>query len=101
MRIIARASRSGGGFQFGDRDAEFSARREEDRALYEIFELANIAGPGISGECLHRFGGNKGDGFVEAPAEFLDEIANEQGDIFRPLTESGDVNGENVEAVIE
>ena len=36
--------------EFGERNAELFAWREEDGTLDEIFEFANVAGPGIVGE---------------------------------------------------
>src|ERR1700735_1049263 len=76
-------------------------RREQHRALDEIFQLANIAGPGIACESFHGLSRHVGDGFVKAAAELLDEISDEQRNVFRALAESGNVNGKNVEAIVK
>ena len=53
------------------------------------------------GEGVHGLGGNVFDAFVELAAESLDEVADEEREIFGALAESGDLDGENVQAVEE
>ena len=52
-------------------------------------------------EGVHGVGGNVLDAFVELAAESLHEVANQQGEIFGALAKRGDLDGENIQAVIE
>jgi hypothetical protein len=98
---IGASGRKSGGFEFGKRNAQLFAGGEKNSALDKIFELADVAGPGIVREGVHGVGGNVLDGFVEAAADFLDEVADEEGNILAALAQRRDVDGENVEAVVE
>jgi hypothetical protein len=82
-------------------DLSSESGREKNSALHEIFELADVAGPGIVREGVHGVGGNVLDGFVEAAADFLDQVANEEGNVLATLAQRRDVDGENVEAIVE
>src|SRR5439155_8075719 len=64
-------------------------------------EFADIAGPGVLRESVHGVGGNIFDILIELAAEALHEVANEEGKIFGAFAESGNLDGENVEAVEE
>jgi len=52
-------------------------------------------------EGVHGVGGNVLDVFVELAAKSLDEVAHEERKIFGALAQRGDLNGENVQAVVE
>src|SRR5882757_6731055 len=93
--------RKGCGFQFSEGDAQLFAGREQDSALDEVFEFADVTRPGIMREGVHGICGNVFDILVELAAESLHEIANQQGEIFGTLAERGNLNGENIQAVIE
>src|SRR6266550_2250823 len=93
--------RKGCGFQFSEGDAQLFAGREQDSALDEVFEFADVTGPGIMREGVHGIGGNVFDILVELAAESLHEIANQQREIFGALAERGNLNGENIQTVIE
>ena len=85
--------------KFGDGDAKFFSWREQDGAFDEIFEFADVARPGVVDQRLHDRRGNVRDGFVLAAAEFLDEIADQERNVFRALAEGREMNGKDVEAV--
>src|ERR1700675_3022194 len=77
------------------------AGRENHRALQQVFEFTDIAGPGIVRKRVHGAGGNVLNLFIEAAAELLHEIADEERNVFRTLAQRGDLNGKNIEAVVE
>src|SRR5207245_2147745 len=90
-----------GGLELGERDAKVFPRREQDGALDEVFEFADVAGPGIVDERVHGVGGNVFNRFVQLAAVFLHEIAHEKRHVPRALAQRGRLNGENVQTVIE
>src|SRR6202030_1503532 len=57
--------------------------------------------PGVVGQRVHGVGGNVFDSFIEAAAEFLDKVADQQRHIFPALAQRGNLNGKNVEAVVQ
>jgi len=88
-------------FQLGERDTEFFAGAEEHGAFDEIFEFADVSRPRIVHERVHRVGGNVQHGFVEAAAEILDEVADEERDVFAAFAQRRNLNRKNVEAIVE
>src|SRR6266576_1279631 len=90
-----------GVFEFRERDAQLFAGREKHRAFNEILEFADVAGPGVALEGLHGVGGNVLHLFIEAAAESLHEVTYEQGNVFVALAQRRNLDGENVQAVIE
>src|SRR2546425_2133685 len=66
-----------------------------------ILQFADVAGPRVTCENVHGLGGDVFDLFVEAAAESLHEVADEERDVFVTLAERGDLNGKNVQAVIK
>src|ERR1700675_5137865 len=77
------------------------AGRENHRALQEVFEFTDVAGPRIVRKRVHGVGGNVLNLFIEAAAELLHEIADEERNVLRAFAQRGDLNGKNIEAVIE
>ncbi len=104
---IEEAERQGGsggqasGFQFGERDTQLFSGRKQDGAFDEVFEFADVAGPGIVRERVHGVGGNVFDVLVELAAESLNEVADKEGKIFGALAERGNLDGKDVQAVKE
>src|SRR5260221_5338088 len=50
--------------------------------------------------CVHGVGGDVLDVFVELAAKSLDEVAHKERKIFGALAQRGDLDGENVQAVV-
>src|SRR5713101_40491 len=100
-RVRACGGGEGGGFEFRDGDAELLAGGKKDGAFDQILQFADVAGPSVTCENVHGLGGDVFDLFVEAAAESLHEVADEERDVFVTLAERGDLNGENVQAVIK
>jgi len=53
------------------------------------------------GKGVHGVGGDVLDVFVELAAKSLDEVAHKERKIFGALAQRGDLDGENVQAVVE
>ncbi len=53
------------------------------------------------GQGVHGVGGNVLDVFVELAAESLHEVADQERDVFGALAERGDLDGKNIQAVVE
>jgi len=72
--------------QFWDRHFKHLAAREDYGTLDEILQFPNVSRPLPIRQGLHRGRRNRFDVFFHSPCELLDEEANEQGNIFFPLT---------------
>src|SRR5579863_6101518 len=94
-------ARRGAVQKFRNGDTEFLAGGQENSPLDQIFEFANVARPRVVSESFHGICGNVLNGFVEAAAKFLDEVADEERNVLGALAKRWDVNGKDVEAVEE
>src|ERR1700719_2606270 len=63
----------GGGLQFGERRLQNRARREDDRALNEVLQFADVARPLPAHQSFHGSRGNAGDGLSHLTGELADE----------------------------
>lgn len=87
--------------QFGQGRPEALAFGEDDGALDEIFEFANVSWPAPVDHDFDGLIGDEGDAFVHALGALLDEIADEEWNVFAAFAERRQVNGKNVEAVVK
>ena len=76
-----------GPLEFSHRSLEYRAGRDNDGALEEILQLANVPRPVVSTENLHRLGGNGVDPLVHPPGVLLDEVADQKGNIFAAVAQ--------------
>ncbi len=81
--------------------AEAVGVREQDGAFDDVFQFADIAGPGVGLEAGEGGGGEVGDGALEIDGVFAGEVLGEQGDVLAAVAEGWEVEGEDVEAVEE
>src|ERR1017187_1690002 len=98
------AGGGGGGFgalQFADGGVESGAGGDDDGALDEVLQLADVAGPVVALERVHGGGGDGGDFAVHAAGILLHEVAHQQRDVFAALAQRRDRDGKDVEAVIK
>src|SRR5205807_1000274 len=58
---------------------------EEDRALEDVLELANVARPAIRDELLHRVRLDAGDLLFQALVELVDEVPAQERNVRDPL----------------
>ncbi len=69
--------------------------------LDQMLELPDIAGPGIGHHHLHGLLGKSINLMAALMDIFVKKIFHEQGDIFRVLTKRWDMDGHNINAIIE
>src|ERR1700730_13868539 len=63
----------GGLFQFRQRRLQNRSRRQNDRALHEVLQFANVTRPIPPHQSFHGFRRNAGDGFFHLSRELTDE----------------------------
>ena len=63
------------------------ARRERDRALDDVLELAHVAGEGVGIERAQGVGREPADVLVVLAREALEEVARELGHVLAALAE--------------
>jgi hypothetical protein len=66
-----------------------------------MLELPDIAGPGIGHHHVHGLLGESINLIIALMAVFVKKILHEQGDIFRALTKRWDMDGHDINAIIE
>ena len=74
---------------------------EEDGAFDAVFEFADVAGPMVGDHHVDGGGGDASDGFVEFFGVLFDEEVGEEEDVVFAVAQRGEVDGEDVEAVVE
>src|SRR6185312_6779175 len=74
---------------------------EHDVALHQVFELADIAGPGVALHGREQLGGEGRGAALVAAAEFGDEVAGEGIEVFETLAQRRQLDADDVDAVIE
>ena len=89
------------GLEFGERNVEDSATRQNHGALEEVFELADVAWPWPAAERLHGLVGNGLDDSCPYGGCVCDKMANEHGDIARAVTQRRGKDRENLEPIKE
>ena len=77
------------------------AGAQQDGAFDNVFQLAHVAAPLIFLEKGQRFFGDGVDGFIIFPAVFVHEIFSQHGNVFRPLPEGGQLNGNDVQPIVQ
>ena len=71
------------------------------RSLDEILQLPHIAGPVIGLERFHGLRRDRLDAFLHPLGEFLSKVSDQQGNIFRALTQGRHRDRKDLEPVIE
>src|SRR5437660_513750 len=91
-QTLGRRERLAGGRRRGHRRRRHQRAGEvpvlqHDHPLDEILELADVAGPPVGQEGLHRLRGERARGHVEHARVALDEVFDEAGDLLAPLAQ--------------
>ncbi len=73
----------------------------DHRALDDIAQLSNVSGPRVSSEGIQAVLANTLNSLLMFPVEFLDEVLDEQRQIFEPVAQRRQFDGVNVETVVE
>src|SRR5262249_51673736 len=87
--------------QFGKRNIEDAAAREDDSALDEVLQFPDVARPGISGQGCHRLSWNPFNPFLHLLCKSVGEEMHQQRNIFGTLTQRRQSNRENVESIVK
>ena len=74
---------------------------EGDHAAHLVLELADVAGPAIEEQALHRFFGDAQLAFLEFLGGAGDEVVDEAGDLVAAFAQRRDRQADDVEAVEE
>ena len=77
------------------------ARAEDDGALEDVLQLADVAGPVVVEERLHRLGGHGRDRPLVLPRRARDERVDEERDVLLALPQRREADGDDAEAVEE
>ena len=75
------------------------ASADDNRALDDVLELANVAGPAMSFECAERIGGETQIGSALTLGVAVDEIVRQDRDIPVALAQSGQLDSGDVQAI--
>ena len=74
---------------------------EDHRPFNGVFQLPDIAGPGIAGEQVYGRGADALDPLAVPVGVFFGKVIRQQDDVAFPFPQGGDVDGEHVEPVVE
>ena len=75
--------------EFGKANMQHRTFRNDDRPLDHILQFSNISRPVIAEQSFHSFRRDGVDHAVIAPAEFLNEVTDQQRNIFAPFARNG------------
>src|SRR5208283_3108109 len=81
--------------------AEQIARSENNGALNNVFELANVARPGVALQQFERLGLDAFHGLLEDGGIMAQEVMRDDGDILEALLERRRLDAHDVDAVVE
>src|SRR4029453_18015962 len=79
------------------RQTNLSGRCEDDRALDDVLELAQVARPRIARQEIERFGGESVDLLIHLRLGLAQEVVGEDGDVLGALAQPGERDRERVE----
>src|SRR5689334_24785676 len=77
---------------------QFGSLSENDGPLNEVLQFANIAGPGIAGQGLHRPLGDGFDLLLHSARQARDKVMDQKRDIAWALTQRRNFDWENIQA---
>src|SRR2546430_3033334 len=81
--------------------ADYVAASQQQGLSHDVFQLANVAGPGLALQQLNGFGLNRGLRDAQFRAVTLDEIFDQDRDILWSQPQRGNSDNHNAEAVKE
>ena len=83
-----RGRRRGAGGELGvDLEVEGGAGREDDGALQDVLQLADVPGPSIGDEAPHGLRAHAVDPLADAGGELVDQEPHEQRDVLGAVAE--------------
>ena len=87
--------------QIAQRYVQDRSGRENHRALDHVFQLADVPGPLILGQGVHRFRGDRVNRLVHSSRRLSHKMMHEQRNILGSFPQGRNGNGEDIQAVIE
>ena len=75
--------------------------RQHHASFQHVLQFAHVAWPMIFEQLLNRGVGNRFHRTIEILAQFLDEVSGQVGNVFLALAQRRNVDGHDVEAVVE
>ena len=97
-----RGRRRGAGGELGVAlEVEGGAGREDDGALQDVLQLADVPGPSIGDEAPHGLPAHSVDPLADASGELVDQEPHEQRDVLGAVAERRERDREDAEAVVE
>ena len=97
-----RGRRRGAGGELGVAlEVEGGAGREDDGALQDVLQLADVPGPSIGDEASHGLPAHSVDPLADASGELVDQEPHEQRDVLGAVAERRERDREDAEAVVE
>ena len=82
-------------------DPNLPTRGEHDHALDEVTQLADVPWPPVVHERLNRLGRDSVEDAIMLLRELLNEAAHEQRDVLASLTQRGEIDPQDVQAIEE
>ena len=82
-----------------DRHSQSRPGGENNGALHQILQLANISRPVVSDQNAHGLAGDGVHHLAHAAGELLHEVAHQQRYIVLPVAQGRDLHGEYVQAI--
>ena len=87
--------------QVAEGNLQRRAGGEDDRALDDVLQLADVARPGVANQGLHDRGRDGLDPPAHPPGELLGEMADQPRDVVAALAQRRQHEREHVQAVVE
>ena len=84
-----------------NRNGQSCTRCRNHRALHDVAEFANVAGPRIGLQRCHVLPADRLDAPAEGVREFFNETPDEDRNVLAPLTQRRHADREDVEPVVE
>src|ERR1700679_973544 len=83
-------------FQVGERNLELWPFGENDRALDDILQFADVSRPRVADKSVHGIGGNRLDLLLHVSGEMLRKVSHEKWNIFCTFAQRRDIDGKHI-----
>ena len=88
-------------WEFSERSLKRPAPCQEDSSLDEVLEFTNVARPGPSRQSLHDSRRNRFDPLLHFLRELLDEIADEQRNVFFAVPQRRNTDRKDIQPLVQ
>ena len=87
--------------ELAERNLERPSLGEDHRPLYEVGQLPHVSRPGMPPKRLERLARDDLDVSIHRTGELLHEEPDKRRNVLGSLTQRGDVDGKDVQAIVE